>query len=676
MADDKLTLVASVEDRFTAPLTKLKTALGQVGSTPAAKSLAKDFEGANAAIDRTRTAIQSVTPALAALGVGGFGAVTAISGITSAIRAFSGNTQQLALMSRETGLTIDKLRAFGELGERFGVSAQTMQGALQNLATGAHDIRRNWGEAYTTLQAMNLGELAAKLAKSANMDQYLSTALEGLGKIDNPITRQKVSILLFGTPDVGKVAGALGADLEKVLRELQARMGTTTQEQVAAAERFEKSLSDLRASAEGLKTQALTPLIDEFARLLKMLSSADATAFFKGELEGIKKGAKDVRDEFEQIGKLWDKFKEVFKGSDKEQEMRKLLNPSSFGGVGVQQGPLFQHAGWGGGPGAVGLIQRAGYGGFVPPTYGGGGGYSPPLAGGGGSRVYGGGAGGGAGPVYRDGPAISPHAPTPVLGGAGFGGSGGLRRGGSGAGSGGSIPAIPDSVPMTAQERNTLGLIMNYESRGRNVMNYVGRSQGLDPQTPKGYTAQGYFQMLNSNWRRIAPGLGIKAPNAMAGSLEDQTSVALHLLRHGGVGNWANYNPALRAALARGEKAPPGSLPPISTAGPGQADSDPKPWHQRDTYTKSRDGGYSRLRDDEVKGPGEEMLYRRLGAGANTLLNGPHVPKLTGSASLDITFNNAPAGMKTKTSTEGMFRRVQVSKSRQMASAEDHGEWI
>lgn len=142
------------------------------------------------------------------------------------------------------------------------------------------------------------------------------------------------------------------------------------------------------------------------------------------------------------------------------------------------------------------------------------------------------------------------------------GGAGSAGSGGSGAG-----PGVPDSVPMTAEERNTLGLIMKHESGGRNVMNHVGKSQGLDPTTAKGFTAQGYFQMLNSNWRRIAPKLGIDTPNAMASSLEDQTRVALHLLRNGGIQNWSNYNPGLRAALARGDRAPAGGVPDVGGAG-------------------------------------------------------------------------------------------------------------
>ncbi|MCJ2093264.1 hypothetical protein MKK67_12300 [Methylobacterium sp. J-072] len=172
-----------------------------------------------------------------------------------------------------------------------------------------------------------------------------------------------------------------------------------------------------------------------------------------------------------------------------------------------------------------------------------------------------------------DGGAMVPTGPDGRIPGLGYGmprlpGVGGGRS---------SMPGIPDNVPMTAQERNTLGLIMKYESHGQNTMNYMGKRLGLNPMTPKGYTAQGYYQMLNSNWRRIAPGLGITAPNAMSGSLEEQTRVALHLLRNGGVRNWSNYNPALRGALARGEQAPVASVPNIPPIGerPRVASNDP-----------------------------------------------------------------------------------------------------
>jgi hypothetical protein len=150
-------------------------------------------------------------------------------------------------------------------------------------------------------------------------------------------------------------------------------------------------------------------------------------------------------------------------------------------------------------------------------------------------------------------------AAAPSGGGGGGGGSGGGGGGGGGGhhgGGGGAVPEIPNVGNMTEEERNQLGLIMQYESSGRNVMNEVGVRRRVSPTQARGYTAQGYFQILNSNWARLAPALGIKAPNAMAATLQEQTMVALALLRsRGGLGNWVNYNARLRAAIQRGERA-------------------------------------------------------------------------------------------------------------------------
>ncbi|MCJ2056661.1 phage tail tape measure protein [Methylobacterium sp. J-048] len=133
---------------------------------------------------------------------------------------------------------------------------------------------------------------------------------------------------------------------------------------------------------------------------------------------------------------------------------------------------------------------------------------------------------------------------------ASLGGGGGLGGGVSSVG-GAVGPGVPGSVKMTDTERNELGLITKYEAGGRNVPNYINDRR---------HTAQGYYQITNSNWRHIAPQLGITAPNAMSASLEDQTRVALHLRRASGLGNWTRYNPRLRGALGRGEQIPAGPV--------------------------------------------------------------------------------------------------------------------
>lgn len=234
-----------------------------------------------------------------------------------------------------------------------------------------------------------------------------------------------------------------------------------------------------------------------------------------GLIEGLKTRAGEA---VEQAQSLFERMQKVFSAG--------IVVPlqMSFDGSGMGGGSGIQKASFGGGGGGLGgMIRKASFG---------GGGAADGVGGG-----VGIGGGGGGGLSLR-------------------GGSGG----GGGVGAGGPMPGIPASVDMTDAERNILGLVQKYESHGGNTLNYVGRRQGISPLAARGYTAQGYFQILNSNWRRLAPKLGIAAPNAMAGTLEEQTRVALALLRGAGgkPSDWAPFNPALRRALARGERAPLG----------------------------------------------------------------------------------------------------------------------
>ncbi len=314
MADDKLKIVATVEDQFTGPLSKLQKGLKSVGDETAKQGAAwkKDWEGARTEVAKFQGVLGGFTPILSAVGVGSFGAVMSITGLTSAMRAFTGNTQGLSIMARETGVTIDKLRAFGELGERFGVSADAMKSSVGSFATTMYDLRRRWGEAYTGLQAMNLGKLAEDLVNAPNMEAALKRAMDGLQKISEPEVRRRVSRMLFGTEDVGRVAASIGGDIGATLDEIARKMGRTTQAQVEAAQRFERSMSDLRANMEGLKTGALTPLIDEFNRLVTYLNRPESVSFFKGELDRVGQGLRDTATEAQQLMQLWERFKGVF----------------------------------------------------------------------------------------------------------------------------------------------------------------------------------------------------------------------------------------------------------------------------------------------------------------------------------------------------------------------------
>jgi hypothetical protein len=67
------------------------------------------------------------------------------------------------------------------------------------------------------------------------------------------------------------------------------------------------------------------------------------------------------------------------------------------------------------------------------------------------------------------------------------------------------------------------------ESRMRNVRNY---------RYDDTHTANGYYQITDTNWRHYAPKIGISAKTAMDASFEDQTRVAAAMVRENGLKPW------------------------------------------------------------------------------------------------------------------------------------------
>lgn len=393
MADDRLRLVAEVQDGFTGPLGKLETALGRTAraGTQAGRDLKKDFDGFHGSIGKANTALQSMTPVLSGLGVAGLATGVSLGAVTAALGGFSKGTQQLAIMSKETGLAVDQLRAFGALGERFGVSAETMQGGVRKFADEMSQMRKRYGQVYLDLQQMNLGEMVEKMINSPNVKAALDTFMESVSNIGDPVKRRKVVEMVLGSDQIAAVAGQVSGRYRAVMDEILKAQGTTTDAQVKAAQRFEETLSRLRENMDGLRTQALGPLLVEFNRFVATLNTPDALKFISGEIEGFKKLIADTVAEFQKLDKLGESLKggkfDLKGNTDRELETISRLfgaikNALGIGGAPTVQQQSFGGGGFGNGGGFGGgpLIQKAGWGTGGPS---GGGSYGvgsiPPL---------------------------------------------------------------------------------------------------------------------------------------------------------------------------------------------------------------------------------------------------------------------------------------------------------
>lgn len=276
MADDKLKIVATVEDQFTGPLSKLEKGLKHVGEETAKQGATwkKDWEGVRGEVSKFQGVLRGFDPILSAVGVGSFGAAMSIAGMVTAVKSFSGQTRDLSQMGRQIGMTVDQLRTLGSLGEKFGVSADAMRGAIGQFATNMVDLRQRWGRVYGELKNMNLGSLAEDLVNAPTMEAAVETAMKALQNIPDSMKAARVSTLIFGTPDMATISRSITGKISDALKQTQADIGSLDKETEEAARRFEEHFSRIGRAAEKAKLKVLGPVLKNVAGALDQMDAA------------------------------------------------------------------------------------------------------------------------------------------------------------------------------------------------------------------------------------------------------------------------------------------------------------------------------------------------------------------------------------------------------------------
>ena len=138
-------LVAEVVDRFSGPMRDMQKSLRALSNsaksthqtnTAHVRDQAKAYAGLDQSVKQIRDRTKSMlVPALAAAGVSILSVGAAVAAIVKATQSFGEATKKLSFMSRETGLTIAKLRELDELAKRVGTTPEAMRAGEQAFAS-------------------------------------------------------------------------------------------------------------------------------------------------------------------------------------------------------------------------------------------------------------------------------------------------------------------------------------------------------------------------------------------------------------------------------------------------------------------------------------------------------------------------------------------------------------
>jgi len=291
-----------------------------------------------AAIDQVTSTIKKIRGSMSGLTkdqLRAFGAIrspmagirTAITGIAAALTTgiiarklndFANTGDEIAKTARMLGLSAEALQELRFAADREGVSAE-------DLNTGFRLMNKNLGElqaGYGGL-AMMLGRtnpLLAKQLRGAHSAEEAFTILIGaIDKEKDTARRAALAQAAFGRSgqELIKIAAA-GTDGIEALRKEARRLGLViNNDAAAAAERFQDSLTDLKAAGRGVMNQVLGPLIKKLVPLVKRITewvvanrqliSQRIQGTFKAIGEAIKFIAPYAKSFFEILGWLKDR---------------------------------------------------------------------------------------------------------------------------------------------------------------------------------------------------------------------------------------------------------------------------------------------------------------------------------------------------------------------------------
>jgi phage-related protein len=220
--------VFSAVDQMTNPLQKINSRIESMGKT---------VQGVGKGIQERFGAIGGVLKAGAlAVGTAAIAAGAAVFKLTNDV-ANAGD--EIAKTSKALGISSNALQEFRYIGERSGVTVEEMTRGLEKLTI-------NLGkESKTTVDALAMIGLSAEQLRAAGPDRSLIMVAEGMRNVTDPATRAAVAVELFGRN---------GAKLANVMAEGEAGMAALA----AEAHRVGYVMSgDTLTASEGLNDAML-----------------------------------------------------------------------------------------------------------------------------------------------------------------------------------------------------------------------------------------------------------------------------------------------------------------------------------------------------------------------------------------------------------------------------------
>jgi len=201
----------------------------------------------------------------------GFG-VAAVA-IGRATLKFAESGDQIAKTASKLGVTAEELQELRFAADRSGASAETLDNALGKMNKNVGDLRAGTGALNTLLNKTNPA-LAEQLKNASGNAEAFEIMSDALSNTENDFDKAALAQAAFGRAGMELInLTADGADGVKALREEAKKYGGIISNDAAkSSEKFMDSLTNMKASFQGVLYQGIGPLVEKFQPYLQQMA--------------------------------------------------------------------------------------------------------------------------------------------------------------------------------------------------------------------------------------------------------------------------------------------------------------------------------------------------------------------------------------------------------------------
>lgn len=269
---ENVNIVIKAFDKTESVFSGIRAQFEKLGA--ASDKLKKRFPAITKAVGFMVGALKKAIKAMAALAVAGLAAMTALT-----VSSFKSG-DQLAKTADKIGITTEALAGLRHAAELTGVSAGTMDMAMQRLTRRVSEAANGTGEAVGALH--ELGINAAEL-EQLPLDKQMNVIADSMAKVESQSDKVRLAMKLFDSEGVALVNTLAGGSegLSKMAEEaniLGLAMSRTDTAQIEAAN---DAILKAKSVFTGLGNQlavAFAPIIETIANLFRQ-SAVDTAEF-------------------------------------------------------------------------------------------------------------------------------------------------------------------------------------------------------------------------------------------------------------------------------------------------------------------------------------------------------------------------------------------------------------